>query len=473
MSRSLRRTVLAALAVALAAPAGASAAAPWSTPAPIRYGSTSPVLQGRVALTTNASGLGVAVADSGAGAGVAPSTRASVFTNGVFLDPFDLTTGAASVGPDSGGVAAYGSTRLIAAGLLHGRDTTQAMVAFGRLTPNRASLEAPRPLGPAGLVAHHAALAVNARGDAAIAFPVCRDAGCQRILTYLAVRRAGTSTFHSVRLADGSGPLGQVAVAVDARGDAVAVWAQGSTLYARIRTAGGRLRDRQRVGLTARGAQLRPSVALSTHRGELIGWTAQSISEGDGSAAKAWVAQARDGGTFTANLLDDLPVAGSGRSVSEAGVRVAYAARGRSLLAWTAFDGDATSGRWSVRTAELQGAANDPAQHLVDPVTVSDPAMDTVLSSMLVGPTGGQELTMLTGVQGGGSYAPAGVGVRAASRAPGATGAFTAEEIAPAATGAAQPFTSDAALLSDGRTIAAWQTVGQGDLSSLRSTPVP
>jgi hypothetical protein len=321
--------------------------------------------------------------------------------------------------------------------------------------------------------AHRPALAVNTRGDAAIAYPVCRDGGCQRVLTYLAVRRAGTSAFRSVRLADGSGPLGQVAVAVNDRGDAVAVWTQGSTLYARIRTAGGRLRDRQTVGPAVRGLHLRPSAALSVHRGGLVGWMAQSVSEGDGSAARAWVAQARDGGAFTPTLLDDLPVAGSGRYVSEAGVRVAYAARGRSLLAWTAFAGDATAGRWSVRTGELVGAANNPVQRLTDAVTVSDPAVDTVLSSMLVGPAGGQLVAMLAGVPGGGATDPAGVAVRAAARAPGATGAFTPEEVTAPATGAGQPFTLDAARLSDGRALAAWQSVGQGDVWSLRGTPLP
>jgi len=46
-----------------------------------------------------------------------------------------------------------------------------------------------------------------------------------------------------------------------------------------------------------------------------------------------------------------------------------------------------------------------------------------------------------------------------------------AEEVAPAAAGAAQPFGTDATLLSDGRVLAAWATVGQGDLWSVRASP--
>ena len=66
---------------------------------------------------------------------------------------------------------------------------------------------------------------------------------------------------------------------------------------ARILTAGGRLRDRQRVGATARGQQLAPVVALSKHRGELVGWVAQSVGEGDTSGGTVRAAKARDGGT--------------------------------------------------------------------------------------------------------------------------------------------------------------------------------
>ena len=99
-------------------------------------------------------------------------------------------------------------------------------------------MDAPRPLGPSGMHAHRVALAVNADGDAAIVYPVCRDAGCTKVLVYLAVRRAGSSTFSSVRLADGSGPLPQVTVAINSRGDAMAVWSQASTL--RPHPRGGR-----------------------------------------------------------------------------------------------------------------------------------------------------------------------------------------------------------------------------------------
>ena len=66
---------------ALAVPAVASAAPPWSPPAPL---GSAPPLTGQPALTTNAQGLGLAVADSGGASAPGPRSRASVFTGGAF-----------------------------------------------------------------------------------------------------------------------------------------------------------------------------------------------------------------------------------------------------------------------------------------------------------------------------------------------------------------------------------------------------
>src|SRR5438128_2614812 len=89
--------------------------------------------------------------------------------------------------------------------------------------------------GTPGLAAN--ALAVDEAGDAAMVYSVVRDASCERILVYLAVRRAGSSQIRSTRLADGAGPFPRVAAAVNQLGDAVAVWSQAGTLWARVRTA--------------------------------------------------------------------------------------------------------------------------------------------------------------------------------------------------------------------------------------------
>jgi hypothetical protein len=366
------------------------------------------------------------------------------------------------MGPGSGRVLAYGQTRLIGAGIRSARSSSQAVVAFGRISAGGATLDAPHGLGPSTMHAARATMAVNADGDAAVVYPVCRDAGCTRVLVYLAVRRSGTSQFRSTRLADGSGPPPQVAAAVNARGDAMAVWTEGDGLFARLRTAGGRLRRTQRVGATVAGQHLAPSAVLSTHRAQLVGWLAQAVSEGEGGVGVAWVAQARDGGPFTVTRLAQLPAAGAGHYVSEAGVRVGYGSGGRALVAWTSFAGSASTGHFVVRTAQLRGAASSSAQALIGVQTVSDPASDTVLSDFLVDPSGPARALMLAGVRGTDPSASDGA---ASVRASGA------EEVTPAVAGAGRPLAVDGVLLSDGSALAAWTSPGAGGGFSLRHQP--
>src|SRR3954447_803721 len=167
MLRRLSLVIPAALlAAAVAVAPTAQADAPWSAPQPIRYSDTAAPLAGAPALTTNARGLGVAFADAGGASKNGPHSRVSVYTNGVFLDPYTISGQGLAYGPANGSVAAYGQTRLLAAGLHYRSDSRrQAIFAFGRLTPNRASLGDPRALGPGDLRANAPALAVNAAGD--------------------------------------------------------------------------------------------------------------------------------------------------------------------------------------------------------------------------------------------------------------------------------------------------------------------
>ena len=447
-SRSL--VIAAALSlVALAAPAGALAAAPWSAPAPLKA-TAAQGLPGSPSITGNAAGLAVAVSDIGGGTGgaIGPHAAGSVFTSGAFGNPFDLAAANVSFGPEVGGVAAYAQTRLLASGVKYAKNSSQAVFAFGRLTANHADLEAPRALGPSDLHAGPTAIAVNAAGDAAMVYPVCRDADCQKALVYLAVRKAGSSSISSTRLADGSGPLPRVAAAINSRGDALAVWTQASRVYARIRTAGGTVRDRQTVGTTVRGTHLAPSASLSTHRGEVVGWVSQAVGEGDGGPGTTSVAQARDGSAFTSLKLADLP-AGTGRYVSGAGIRVTFDPFGRRLLAWTGFDND----KFTVHTAELHGAANNPSVSLTDPTVASDPAVDTILDDATTNTAGAQLLTLLAGARG--NDAPSGTTtVQAALRAANTSGSFTRESVS---AGTDYAFDAHATLLPD-RAVAVWAT---------------
>jgi hypothetical protein len=122
----------------------------------------------------------------------------------------------------------------------------------------------------------------------------------------------------------------------------------------------------------------------------------------------------------------------------------------------------------------LTGAANDAHPGVAGVQTLSDPATDTILSALVLGPAGSELAAMLAGVRGNDpSPGAAGVAVQAAVRAAGATGAFAREEVAAPVAGAEAPLGLDAARLSDGRVLAAWATPAQHDLFSERSAALP
>jgi hypothetical protein len=439
----------------LAVPASASAADPWSPPAPIRSQTTTPPLSTPPALAANAHGQAIAVADTGTSADIAPHTVASVFTDGAFSDPVRLTGADLPMGPGNGRVLAYGRTRIIGAGTQFTRLSSQAVVAFGRIAPTRASLDTPRGLGPANLHAGRVDMAINSKGAAAVVFPVCRDMACTKGIVYLAVRAAGTSTFHSTRVGEGPVLLSQVAAAINGRGDAMAVWTQESSLCARIRTAGGTLRPRRRVGQAVPNQAVAPSAVLSLHRAQLVGWLPQSALEHGPGPGVAQVAQARDGGPFTTTRLAAIP---AGVAVPDAAVRVAYGTHGRAIVAWTA----AENGQFLVRRAGIRGAANNPSQTLTGVTTLSQAGIATVLSALVVDPAGPTHALML---------AHTGPPEPSTPDGPSSVRASGGEEVTPVATGPAQPRSVDATLLSDGGVLAAWSTVHQGDFWSVRASP--
>src|SRR5690242_1961669 len=90
----------AVLLVALAIPATASAADPWSLPAPIRAQTTTPPLPTAPGLAADEHGRAIAVADTGgASPDIGPHTLASVFSAGSFTDPRALTPVNVAMGP--------------------------------------------------------------------------------------------------------------------------------------------------------------------------------------------------------------------------------------------------------------------------------------------------------------------------------------------------------------------------------------
>lgn len=417
MSRRPATLLATAAALVLALPATGLAAG-FGAPQAIRHGAPAP-LPGRAAVVLNEDSLGVAVADTGgslASGAAGPHTLGSPFTNGVFLDRRTFTPTNTAVGPDNGQLAPYAHTGLAIAGLHRTHASSQAVLSLGRLSPNRARAGTFRPVGPAGLHAYAPVLAADDAGDLAMVFAVCRDGGCGRSLVYLATRRAGSGTVTTTRIGQATRTLPRVAVAVNGRGDALAVWTDLTRVRARVRTAGGTLRATQTAGTTQRGSLAAPSAALSLHRAELVGWSTQVVHEGDPTAGEVRVAQSR-GGSFTSTRLAALPAL-SGQSVGSAVVRVAFGATGLRRLAWTGYD----AGHFTVRTALLHGAANAQAASLVDARTLSAPNTDAVLDDLAL--AGGRTLVVLrSGVRGDEPQA-AGEAVQVAEQRTGA-GPFT------------------------------------------------
>ena len=467
MHLPLPRLILSIAALGATAPALATAAPPWTAPSPIAASDGGPSMQVAAQLAGNDAGLAIAVSAGATRPGdIGPSTVGSVFDGERFGAPLSLSEANIDYGPHSGAVATYAKTRLLAAGHLSRRDSSQAVFAFGRLTAGGASLGSARHLGPGNLLVGSVALAVNAAGDAAMVYPVCRS-GCSRALVYLAVRKHGSSTISSTRVFDGSGPMPRVAAAVNERGDALAVWTTASEIRARVRTLGGKLRGSQRVGPIARGTVGSPTASLSKHRGELVGWLSQAVHEGDAGPGIVYAGQARDGGSFStpARLADIPPALGSAAFLGDTGVRVRFDPRGRRLLMWTGFESD----RFVVRSAELLGAANSGRADPTDAVLVSDPAVDTVLSDMEVTPSGRQLALLTEGIHGE-AHIGQPTRVVAALRPAGAEGPFQREPVSDGSTAA---LSADATITGPGRPLAIWSPLGGTDTTSQRSGSLP
>jgi hypothetical protein len=457
--------LLATAGLAAAVPAAASAApGDFGPPLPLRSGGATS-LPGDPSITLNADGLGVAVSDVGGSGVPGPHFSASAFTNGVFLDPFTFSGGTTRFGPSSGGVAAYAHTGLLSAGLHATTKSTQAVLAIGRLSADKATLGTVRAVGPTTMFASAPALAVDAKGDAAMVVPVCRDGGCNRSLIYLVTRRAGSSHLTTTRVAEATRTLPRVAAAINARGDALAVWTDNEDVDARIRTLGGTLRATQRVGATQRGSLASPSASLSLHRAELVGWSTQVVHEGDPTAGEVRAGQARDGGRFTSVPLSTLPAL-SGQSVVGAVVEVAFDPAGVRHLAWTGYDGTAAAGRhFTVSSALLHGGAGSGTATLVNRRVVSDPAVDTILDDLDTITGGAELITMRAGLRGDEPVDGHTV-VQVASR-PSANAAFTRTTLS----SPDELATSAHAALLPGRAVVVWGTATAGARYAERVTP--
>ena len=247
-------------------------------------------------------------------------------------------------------VAAYAQTRAIAltdraiGSPAVGR--TRLSVAFGS---TGGSFGAPRTIAD-GPRLDRPVLAVNARGDAAIAYFQDRGVDNDRVL--VSVRRAGGSFGAPFQV--GHGRIRSVAIAVGPRGDLLVAWNAAGVIRARYRAPSSTgFQPIETISSDPTDfAQMRAAVADGGRC--YLAWSAQLLTEG-GSRGPVYneVAVRPSGHRFRAAQL--LERDGSNRSQSP----IAIATQGRDAsVAWTGFDGV---------NSRVRVAATDPAAHLRRP----------------------------------------------------------------------------------------------------------
>jgi len=211
------------------------------------------------------------------------------------------------------------------------------------------------------------ALAANARGDAVLTW--FEDRGVRTDRVYVALRRAGHGFGRPRRLA--TGRIRNVAAAIGERGDALVGWDARGTLRTRFKPR-GRKGFRATDTIRSRSAYFADMHPVVTPTGRaLLAWSAQFRSEGGTSGPVRFQTATRAAGArrfARARLLETIPA----RAYDELGRAIDAVAdtAGVVTVAWR--------GRNGVRAS--RGGA--PAQ------TLSAPGTTAVFSDLAAGPDG-------------------------------------------------------------------------------------
>jgi hypothetical protein len=393
MSRLL---VVLLIAAALAAPATALAAPPWSAPAtiPDALGSSTPI----VVTPAGTAVLLAPISRTAAGSPAGPPSEL------VGLGPNGQPGPAQPVAIAAGLLTTYAGNHIAIAGstLVDGTitDRSHSTVALGT---------AGGALGAAhGLSAstgqHVMGLAGSARGDLAV---VTGDASHARAVY---VRRAGTTSFRvALRIAVSSTARGAT-VAVGPKGDVLVVWEDDHHIFARHIGPTGHAGAVHRLG---DGVQSQLQAAIDTSGRLEVAWKTQRVSEGESNtpAIVRFATAAPGHGFGPQRTVETVGASGAGRFVAAPGVRLVAETDGSTLLAWTGFD----AGHFVVRATEVVGG------HRGTPQTLSPAGQDAVLGDAATGANGAAIVAWRSGVQGADPVPGATETVFASLRDPGAT----------------------------------------------------
>jgi hypothetical protein len=393
MSRLL---VVLLTAAALAAPATALAAPPWSAPAtiPNALGSSTPIV----------------VTPAGAAVLLAPISRTAAGSPGgppselVGLGPNGQPGPTQPVNVAAGLLTTYATNRVAVAGstLVDGTITDRSHSAVALGTAGGA-LGAARGLS-ASTGQHVMGLAGNARGDLAV---VTGDASHARAVY---VRRAGTTSFRvALRISVASRARGAT-VAVGPKGDVLVVWEDNHQIFARHIGPAGRAGAVHGIG---DGVQSQLQAAIDASGRLEVAWKTQRVSEGESNtpAIVRFATAAPGHGFGPQRTIETVGASGTGRFVGAPGVRLIAEANGSTLLAWTGFD----AGHFVVRATDVVGG------HRGTPQTLSPAGEDAVLGDAATGANGAAIVAWRSGVQGADPVPGATPTVFASLRDPGAS----------------------------------------------------
>ena len=272
-------------------------------------------------------------------------------------------------------VDGYAQTRAIAltARLLGVSSPTRLAVAFGS---TNGTFGSPRRIVDERSLGGAPQLAVNAKGDAAIAY--YRNLGGTNNRVMVSLRRAGGSFGAPVQIAHGR--IRSVAVAVGPRGDVLVAWDDRGTIRARYKSASSS--GFQPIETIASDPTFFAQIhAAVTDGGRCyLAWSAKFLSEG-GSQGPVFdeVAVRPAGHRFRAaqRLERD------GESFAQRPVALALTGARDATVAWTGFDG---------ANARVRVASTDPSGRFGVPQDVSPAGRDGVVSDL--GAAGGTRLVV-------------------------------------------------------------------------------
>src|SRR4051794_33609277 len=295
------KTFLASASVALALPGSALAAAPWTDPVHVGQGGTPSVIGDTVAFNAPGSFPGVPLMRSVDGA---PATTWN--TRGAAFDAqFGAFAGDLYVGSN-------GSRHVIVA---RQQGASWSVRAYGPRTGGARVAAAPRA----------AVFSTFEAGDVGNVYLVREGHAAQRL---------------SAR-----GHIRSVAVATNSGGDVLAVWDRRGTIEYRMWIG----RSKRLTAVRTLGkvtAAMHLSASLGADRRAVVAWVDQPVNEGGTNTKARIVAVTRTAshGFGTPKVLETYPDL---RVVSGVGVKTAFTAGGRGVIAWT--------GATAVRAAFLNG----------------------------------------------------------------------------------------------------------------------